>query len=620
MRTLLLVSLSATALIACEPAIAPPAENAHSPIIESTEMETETARLTAWFDKKYVESLEFSPLNKTMLGIRDASYGEIDDMSLAAEDAVREWRRKSVDEMKASFVYEKLTDDAKLSWDLWVDELARADAAAEFPFQPYIFEQMNGPQGFFPQFLIQFHTVESEAEMLAYISRIKGLSRALNQLMDRTEEAATHGVRAPKFAMEGVVDQVGKVLVGAPFDDSDAPSGLLADAQGKIRSLEEAGTISNERAVALNSEAEAAYATDFLAALSRVRDWHLAQIPELGEPVGASALPDGAAYYQQRLNTSTTTTLTADEIHDIGLSEVARLRTEMVALKDSVGFDGSLNAFFEFVRTDSQFFFPNTDEGRQGYIDGATAYINFIKSKLPDYFGILPKADLEVKRVEAFREQDGAAQHYFPGTTDGSRPGIYYAHLSDMTAMPKNQMEVIAYHEGLPGHHMQISIAQELTGIPKFRTQIFHNAYAEGWALYSEYLAREMGAYQDPYSEFGRLSSEIWRGIRLVVDTGLHAKGWTEEEAVAYFLDNSPEPEESIRSEVRRYIVWPGQATSYKIGMLKILEVRQKAMNELGDDFNIKTFHDVVLGGGSVPMDLLEQRIDQWIAIEKAKG
>jgi uncharacterized protein (DUF885 family) len=332
---------------------------------------------------------------------------------------------------------------------------------------------------------------------------------------------------------------------------------------------------------------------------------------------GASALPEGEAFYNYRLFQNTTLNLTADEIHNIGLSEVARIRSEMEAIKNSVGFEGDLQAFFEFIRTDEQFFYPNTDEGRQGYIDDSTAFFDFMRQELPNYFGILPKADLVVKRVEAFREQDGAAQHYYPGTPDGSRPGVYYAHLSDMNSMPKNEMEAIAYHEGLPGHHMQISIAQELESVPQFRTQAGFTAYIEGWALYSELLSKEMGAYNNPYSDFGRLITEMWRAIRLVVDTGLHSKGWSEMQARQYFYDNSPIAEGQVISEVRRYLVWPGQATAYKMGMLKIMELRAKAKQELGDKFDIRGFHDAVLGGGAVPLPVLERVINDWIDSQK---
>jgi len=333
---------------------------------------------------------------------------------------------------------------------------------------------------------------------------------------------------------------------------------------------------------------------------------------------GAGALPQGQAFYNARLALFTTTDMTADEIHALGLKEVARIHAGMEAIKNRIGFKRTLREFFTFMREDPQFFFPNTDEGREGYLQAARDHLAFIKARLPGYFGILPKADLEVKRVEPFREQPGAAQHYFPGTPDGSRPGVYYAHLSDMKAMPKHQLEVIAYHEGHPGHHMQISIQQELQNLPTFRTQSGYTAYSEGWGLYAEFLAREMGAYKDPYSEFGRLSSEIWRAIRLVVDTGIHAKGWTEQQAVEYFTANSPSAAGAIRSEVQRYIVIPGQATAYKVGMQKILELREKATKTLGDRFDIKGFHDTVLGGGAMPLDILERRVDDWIASRKA--
>ena len=223
-----------------------------------------------------------------------------------------------------------------------------------------------------------------------------------------------------------------------------------------------------------------------------------------------------------------------------------------------------------------------------------------------------------VKRVESYREQDGAAQHYFAGTPDGSRPGVYYAHLSDMSTMPKNEMEGVAYHEGSPGHHMQISIAQELTSVPQFRTQANFTAYAEGWGLYAELLAKEMGGYQNDFSDFGRLVNEIWRAVRLVVDSGLHAKGWTEQEAIAYFKEKAPVSSEAIQSEIRRYLVIPGQATAYKIGMLKIISLRALAEKELAEKFDIKGFHDTILSGGAMPLGLLERRVNTWITKVKS--
>ena len=265
-------------------------------------------------------------------------------------------------------------------------------------------------------------------------------------------------------------------------------------------------------------------------------------------------------------------------------------------------------------------YYPQGDEGAQQYIKDADAAIRGIERQLPKYFGLLPKAALEVRRVEPFREQAGGAQHYRTGTPDGSRPGVYYAHLSDMSAMPKNVLEAIAYHEALPGHHMQLSIAQELTGVPEFQKRTGYGAYVEGWALYSEKLAKEMpGTYTDPYSDFGRLSNELWRAIRLVVDSGVHSKGWTEDQAIAYFSANSATPLETVRNEVRRYIVWPGQATTYKIGELRLLALRAEAEKALGKRFDIRGFHDAVLGAGALPLTLLDRRVRDWIRAEKAK-
>jgi len=620
MRRLLAVSALSLALcVACSHGM-PQAATATAPAITSAEAGTAStdARLNAWFERKYEEQLQFSPIKMTFLGRKDR-YAELDDMSREGAAKQLAWQVAAVEQMKSGFGYDALGDDAKLSWDLFAYQAEEAKAAERFRDHRYPFEQMGGAQAFLPTFLINFHKVEDEADYTAYVARLREVRRAFAQLMDQVKRSAAAGIRPPRFAHEGVISQAGKVITGAPFT-TGADSALWADAQAKADALVKAGKIDAARAQALKDEARAALLDAVKPAFADVIAWYKADLPNAAvNPSGVgSRHPDGAAYYAERLRSSTTTDMTAEQVHQIGLSEVARIRAEMELLKDKVGFDGDLKAFFKFVDTDPRFKYPNTDAGRKGYIDDATAAIATIKQQLPKYFGLLPKADLVVKRVEAFREVDGAAQHYYPSTPDGKRPGVYYAHLSDMGAMPKTTLEVIAYHEGLPGHHMQIAIAQELKGVPEFRKQADFNAYAEGWGLYSEWLAREMpGTYSDPYSEYGRLTSEMWRAIRLVVDTGLHAKGWTEKDAVTYFSANSSIPLPAIQAEVRRYITWPGQATGYKIGMLKIQQLRAKAEAELGDDFDIRGFHDAVLGGGAMPLTLLERRIDQWIASEK---
>ncbi|MEQ8516106.1 MAG: DUF885 family protein, partial [Chromatocurvus sp.] len=279
---------------------------------------------------------------------------------------------------------------------------------------------------------------------------------------------------------------------------------------------------------------------------------------------------------------------------------------------ERVEFEGSLQAFFSYVRDDPRFYYPDTATGRQQYIADTETYLEEIEAELPEYFGLLPRTDLVVRRVEAFRERDGGAAHYARGTPDGNRPGIYYLHLSDMQSNNLTDLQTTAYHEGNPGHHMQISIAQENERMPRFRRNLWYSAYGEGWALYAEQVAAEMGLVTDPYNDFGRLTAEIFRAIRLVVDTGLHHLGWSEEEAVQYMLNNSALPEGKVRSEIRRYIAWPGQATAYKVGMLKILELRREAQAAMGEKFDIRGFHDAVLGGGSLPLHLLERRVQQW--------
>lgn len=611
-------------LIGCGADTPPPPGSAAAPsaiaptgaTATAADIERETARLNAWLDAWFEARLDFSPMEKTSLGRKD-DYDLIDDMSEAEQDRRHAWSQEQAAELRESFDRDLLTPEGKMSYDLWLFQLEQAEAALPFRRRSYAFHQMGGAHTSLPQFLITMHRVDDESDMEAYIARISGIGRALEQVLERAKLAAAEGVHAPRFAYEAVIAQARAIVSGAPYvaDDAAPASPLFADASAKIGVLLDAGAISAERAEGLRAAARSALIDDLKPAYDALIAWAESELP-LTDAVatGVWKLPDGGAYYETQLASMTTTDLTADEIHELGLREVERIQTEMEAIKERVGFEGSLQDFFAFVREDPQFYYESTDAGRQAYLDTARRHLDFIEQRLPDYFGLLPKAELEVRRVEPFREVAGQAQHYQRGSPDGSRSGIYYSHLIDMSSMPIPTMEVIAYHEGLPGHHMQVSIAQELTGVPTFRTRVGFTAFVEGWGLYAEALAKEMGAYQDPYSDFGRLTSEIWRAIRLVVDTGLHAKQWTEEEAVAYMLANSAISEGQIRAEVRRYIVMPGQATAYKIGMLEIQELRARAEPALGDAFDIRDYHDVVLGGGALPLTLLERRVDDWIA------
>jgi uncharacterized protein (DUF885 family) len=583
---------------------------------------TESEKLNQWFEEKYEEEVMMSPINLTFLG-RKERYGEIDDMSVAAEDKQLAWKKRSVEEMKSSFDYDALSDDAKLSYDLWAYQYEEAAADVEFRSNAYIFNQMQGVHTFFATLMVSFHKVDDLSDMQAYNSRLNELGRAMNQLLERAKTNAEGGVRPPRFAYEIVAKEAAAVIAGAPFDDSQADSTIWADVQKKVADLSAKQAIDEDQADALLAQAKTVLVNNVKPAYQALVDFMQADIENTSKTAqGVHALPNGKAYYAHQLKWTTTTSMTADQVHQLGLDEVGRIRAEMEVIMGQTGYEGTLQEFFTHIRDskdNQEFYFPNTDQGRQGYIDEATAAIENIKAQLPNYFGILPKADLEVKRVESFREQDGAPQHYYPGTPDGSRAGIYYAHLSDMGSMPKNELEVIAYHEGLPGHHMQISIAQELEAVPTFRTQAGFTAYAEGWGLYSEKLAKEMpGTFTNLNSDFGRLGSEIWRAIRLVVDSGMHSKSWSEQQAVDFFSSNSPAPLATIRTEVRRYLVWPGQATAYKVGMIDIQRLRTLSEKELGDKFDIRAFHDTILGGGALPLSMLDRKVRQWIATQQA--
>jgi len=333
---------------------------------------------------------------------------------------------------------------------------------------------------------------------------------------------------------------------------------------------------------------------------------------------GAWKFPDGEAFYNNALKRTTTTDLTSEQIHDIGLSEVSRIHDEMRVIMTKVNFNGTLNEFFEFMRTDKQFYYPATPEGKQRYIDEAVALIDDMEGRLDSLFLTKPKAALKVKAVEAFREQSAGKAFYQRPAPDGSRPGIYYANLYDMEAMPIYQMAALAYHEGIPGHHMQLAIKQELTGIPMFRKFGGYTAHTEGWGLYSEKIPKEIGLYQDPYSDFGRLAMELWRACRLVVDTGMHTKKWTRDESIEYYTSNTPNAVSDAVKMVERHVVMPSQATAYKIGMNKIIELREHAKVQLGAQFDIREFHDIVLKNGPVPLNVLADLVDAYIVEKKA--
>ncbi len=608
MRLVLAAGLMALAA-ACAPAPAGPT---------AEEIRAESEKLTAYLNAEFEEELKMNPLQLTSMG-RKELYDQLGDFSEADALKQLEWRRQSVADMKAQIDPSKLDDDAKTSWAIWESELARAEERHAWLRHAYIFGY-GGPHTDLPNFLITYHKVDEPADMDALVARIGRLGAAIDQATERAKLAAADGIRTPRFGYERTLDETRKVIAGAPFG-AGADSPLWADVKEKAAALKAAGKATPEQEKAWLDGAAAALKEGVKPAYERLAAWLESDIGNAPSgKTGALTLPKGAEWYDASLKLQTTTDMTADEIHQLGLKEVERIHAEMDRIRESTGFAGDMRAFFEFMRTDKQFYLPDTDEGRAQYLAKADEYLKAMYAKLPEKFGRLPKAPLVVKRVEAFRETPGGAAHYFSPTPDGKQPGIFYAHLSDMSAVSLWALESLAYHEGVPGHHMQIAIQNELTDIPVFRTQYGYSAFAEGWGLYAEALGKEMGMFTDPYNDFGRLNSELWRAVRLVLDTGLHAKGWTEEEAVAWAMANSARPRSSIQSEVKRFLLWPGQATTYKIGMIRIQQLRAEAEKELGDRFDIKAFHDTVLGGGSMPLPILEERVKAWVKTVKAAG
>ena len=552
-----------------------------------------------------------SPVYQTYMGIKK-DYDKWDDNS--EEKALKDLAQTKADLVTLNSIDRAQLDAAtQVSYDLKKQDLEASIADFKWRYHNYPVNQMFGTHSMVPAFLINQHQISNVKEANDYIARLNGVPGVFDQLITGLEIRADKNIIAPKFVFPHVIDSSKNIIKGAPFEQGE-DSTLLADFKRKVNALE----IDQAEKDALISKATDALKTAVKPAYSKLINY-IAQLEKRADDRdGAWKFPDGEAFYNNALKRTTTTDLTAKEIHAIGLAEVSRIHDEMRAIKDKVGFEGDLNAFMQFMKTDKQFYLANTEAGKAQYLSEAKGLIDNMKTRLDELFIVKPKADMIVKRVEAFREKAAGKAFYQQPAPDGSRPGIYYANLYDMEAMPTYQMEALAYHEGIPGHHMQIAISQELEGVPKFRKFGGYTAYIEGWGLYSELLPKEMGLYEDPYSDFGRLAMELWRACRLVVDTGIHAMKWTRQEGIDYYVNNTPNATSDGVKMVERHIVMPSQATAYKVGMLKILELREAAKKQLGDKFDIRQFHDVVLKNGPVPLNVLENFVDEWVASKQA--
>ncbi len=581
---------------------------------ESTQQETqqtESEKANQLFEDIFMANVMRSPMYQSYLGIKD-DQDKWDDISEAQAESDLALNKKHLEQVKA-IDESKLDEQTKISWMLMKQQLENDIADFKWRHHNYPVNQMFGLHSSVASLLINQHGISSVDDAEDYIARLNGLPALFEQLAENLELRADKGIIAPKFVYPYVISDSKNIITGAPFDDGEA-SALWADFNKKVEGLE----ISDEERDQLIASAK----TAFLESVKPAYENLIVKLEDIEEQAttkdGAWKFPDGEAFFNNALQRTTTTDLTADEIHEIGLSEVERIHEEMRGIMEEVGFDGSLQEFFVHMRNNEDFIYPDTEEGRQRYLNEAKAIIDDMRGRLDELFITKPKADLIVKAVEPFREKSAGKAFYQQPSMDGSRPGTYYANLYDMGSMPTYQMEALAYHEGIPGHHMQIAIQQELQGIPKFRRFGRYTAYSEGWGLYTEKLPKEIGLYKDPYSDFGRLAMELWRAVRLVVDTGIHAKQWTREEGIDFYVNNTPNAKADAVKMVERHIVMPGQATAYKIGMNKILELREKAKTELGDKFDIREFHDRVLGNGPVPLNVLEQFINDYIEEKKS--
>lgn len=567
---------------------------------QEDKIKAESEKANTFFDRTFDEGISRSPEYQTYLGMQ-TDNDKWDDRSDAHAQKELEITQDELSELKSTIDYNLLDAQAKISYDLFVLNSEQQINNFKYRFHNYPINQMFGEQSGIPSFLLNFHQIGDSNGAAGYVARIKGLPVVIDQVIEGLKTRKEMNIIPPKFVFGYVVSDINNII------ESDD---LIEKFKTAVDTL---SALNKEEKSAMLEDCESAIKDAFVPSFEKLRDYLVELEKKSTTDDGVWKFPDGLNYYNSELKDYTTTNMTYEEIHQVGLDEVKRIHGEMEDIKEKVGFKGSLQDFFKFMRTDKQFYYPNDDDGKQAYLDKATEIIETMKKKLPDLFITLPKADIVVKRVEEFREQSAGKAFYNQPAIDGSRPAYYYANLFNMADMPKYEMEALAYHEGVPGHHNQIAIALELQNLPKFRKHGHYTAYVEGWGLYSEYIPKEMGFYNDPYSDFGRLSMEIFRACRLVVDTGIHAKKWTREQGIAYYNENSPTPEGTGIKMVERHIVMAGQATAYKIGMLKILDLRKKATDALGDKFDIRQFHDLILTSGPLPLNVLESRVDSWI-------
>lgn len=537
---------------------------------------------------------------------------QLDDASLAFEE---QQARKLRDDLATLHSYSTAGMDAqqRLSYDILDWFMTRQVEGDKFRLDNYPVNQLYGAQNEFPTFMATKHQVHNRRDAENYNERLGKVKVKFAQVLEGVQAREKHGVVPPTFVIDKVLAEMNAFVSQAPEQNILYTS--LQEKLGKVADFDPAA----KNTLLANTKAQ--LETAVYPAYRSLIGYFTALRPRSTSDAGVWKFPDGAAYYAYCLKQNTTTDFTADQIHELGLREVARITAEMRAIlqaqreadADSVG------PALARLGEEPRFLYPDTDAGRAQILADYKTILAEVDRGLAPAFRIRPRARLDVQRVPKFKEKTSAGAYYEHAALDGSRPGTFYASLYDVKATPKFGMRTLAYHEGIPGHHFQIGIAQELKGLPTFRTLVPFTAYSEGWALYAEQLAWELGFQKDPYDNLGRLQAELFRAVRLVVDTGIHAKRWTREQAIRYMRGTTGLAASDVEAEVERYIVMPGQACAYKTGMLKILELRQRAQRELGPAFDLRDFHDAVLKNGAMPLSVLERVVNEYIAQHRQK-
>jgi uncharacterized protein (DUF885 family) len=583
----------------------------HTP---SSSQETVAEQLTfnEYLDKVFWDGAKRAPQFLSQLrhfeaqGITEHN-GRLNDLSVARAKENIEIAKKNYAALMA-FDDASLNEGQRFNKALSAYQLERQIAGERFMFHGYPLTQLFSWHNNVTGFLTGTHSVLDAQEAGYYVDRLKALRTQFDQLKEQMAVSEEMGVVPPTFILDKVLMQLSGFVTEDPKQNA-----FYVGFKGKLDRLEDMSAADKEALLAQTKETIVSVVYPIWAELAAYTTSLKAKSTN---DAGVWKLPDGAAYYQNQLEQFTTTNMTAEEIHALGLSEVDRIQSEMTALFEVEGYDTS-KSFVELIGAlaeEERHYYPDTDEGRAQIIADYTAMIDEINAGVADQFNMKPKAAVEVVRVPVFLERGAPGGYYNRPALDGSRPGRFYANLYDIKATPKYGMRALTYHEAVPGHHYQIALQQEQQGLPWFRKFIGYTAYIEGWALYAERVALEMGFQKTNFDKIGALQSELFRAVRLVVDTGMHAKKWTREEAIEYMADNTGMAMSDVVTEIERYIVWPGQATAYKIGQLSILKLRDDAKQALGDKFDIREFHDLVLNGGAVPLTILEEQVQAYIA------